>query len=862
MAIIKCKMCGGDMELSADKTYGTCEYCGSTMTFPKADDEQRVNLFNRANHFRRQNEFDKAVAAYERILDDNNADAEAHWGVVLSRFGIEYVEDPVTHERIPTCHRVQAASILTDADYLAALEYAPDGYSRDLYEAEAKRIAEIQKGILAISAQEKPYDVFICYKESDASGSRTKDSTIAQDIYYQLKQEGFKVFFARITLEDKLGQQYEPYIFAALNSAKVMLVVGTKPEYFNAVWVKNEWSRYLALMKQDRSRLLIPCYRDMDPYDLPEELSALQSQDMSKIGFMQDLIRGVKKVLNTGKPQQKSEQAATPTPTSAVAPLLKRAFMFLEDGDWRQANEYCEKVLDMDPENAEAYLGKLMAELKVGKREKLPDQPQPFNKSNNYAKACRFSDTLSAELKGCTEHIIRRNEEARVAGVYDRACQTKRNARCEEDFEKAIKLFQSIIKHRDSQSMIQQCHEGVMNCRYQAACQQKASASSEAAYKAASQLFANLGQYKDAAAQAAECLELAEASRKDDIYQTASYKMSNTSDQNSWEYAIRLFKSIPGWKDADAKVAECENKIAELKARRQEKERQEQLAREKAAKEAKLKKQITMIASAVAAVIVAVALLVNNVIIPNQKYDAAVELMNEGKYADAYNSFIALNGYKDSATMATVAYQQYEMSELKKASVGSYITFGTYEQDNNTSNGKEDIEWLVLAKENNRLLVISRYALDCMPYNEVWSAVTWEPCTLRKWLNNDFLNAAFSRTEKAMIPTVTVPADKNPDYSTSPGNATQDKVFLLSIPEVNKYFTSDSTRQCEPTAYAKGQGTWTNDSGFCWWWLRSPGIYQNNAAYVLTDGGVEERGSFVDRGSVAVRPAMWINLEP
>ena len=129
------------------------------------------------------------------------------------------------------------------------------------------------------------------------------DSTLAQEIYYQLTNEGYKVFFSRITLEDKLGQQYEPYIFAALNSAKVMLVVGTKPEHFAAVWVKNEWSRYLNLMKQDRNRLLIPCYRDMDPYDLPEELSALQSQDMSKIGFMQDLIRGVKKVLQRDAPK-------------------------------------------------------------------------------------------------------------------------------------------------------------------------------------------------------------------------------------------------------------------------------------------------------------------------------------------------------------------------------------------------------------------------------------------------------------------------------------------------------------------------------------------------------------------------------
>ena len=124
MTIIKCKMCGGDIQRSEDQAYGTCDSCGSTMTFPKVSDEQRTNLFNRANHFRRQGEFDKAVAAYESILNQDDTDAEAHWGVVLSRYGIEYVEDPTSHERIPTCHRVQMESVLNDADYLAALEKA------------------------------------------------------------------------------------------------------------------------------------------------------------------------------------------------------------------------------------------------------------------------------------------------------------------------------------------------------------------------------------------------------------------------------------------------------------------------------------------------------------------------------------------------------------------------------------------------------------------------------------------------------------------------------------------------------------------------------------------------------------------
>jgi tetratricopeptide (TPR) repeat protein/TM2 domain-containing membrane protein YozV len=383
-------MCGGEIVPEGNASYGTCDSCGGTMTLPRIQDERKANLFNRANQFRKQNDFDKALSAYESILNEDNTDAEAHWGAMLSRFGIEYVEDPLTHMPKPTCHRVQHDSVFADADYLAALEYAPDGHVRDLYETQAKEISDIQKHILDISAKEPPFDVFICYKESTDGGTRTKDSTIAQDIYYQLTKEDYKVFFARITLEDKLGQEYEPYIFAALNSAKVMLVIGTKPEYFKAVWVKNEWSRFLSLTKKDRSLLLIPCYKDMDAYDLPEELSFLQSQDMSKIGFIQDIIRGIKKVLdNSGSRPAHAEE--TNTIDEKITPLLKRAWLFLEDSDWQDADKYFDKVLDIDPEFAPAYIGKLCASQKLKYEADIIKLHLPFNEYKNGDKALKFA---------------------------------------------------------------------------------------------------------------------------------------------------------------------------------------------------------------------------------------------------------------------------------------------------------------------------------------------------------------------------------------------------------------------------------------------------------------------------------------
>ena len=463
MTILKCKMCGGELQ-TTDNAYGTCEHCGSTMTLPKASDDRKANLFNRANHYRRQNEFDKAIQAYEGILNEDSTDAEAYWGVVLSKYGIEYVEDPTSHQMVPTCHRVQSDPILSDPDYLATLQNAPDAYTKSIYEEEANKICEIQKGILAISNKEEPYHVFICYKETTDGGSRTKDSTIAQDIYHQLTNDGYRVFFSRITLEDKLGTQYEPYIFSALNSAKVMLVIGTAKEYFNAVWVKNEWSRFLAITKKDRSRLLIPCYKDMDAYDIPDELSSLQSQDMSKIGFIQDILRGIKKVLDAGKTTEKSTPASSISSTAApgVESLMKRGWLFLEDSDWQSGNEYFDKVLDIDPECAAAYVGKLCAELNVRHENELGKCVNPLANNKNYQKAVRFGDAgIQGRLKGYDDGINNRIAEEKRKEV-ERIAEKKRKEveRIAEEKRKEIEKFnqslEQIKKHQKDKPDISQ----------------------------------------------------------------------------------------------------------------------------------------------------------------------------------------------------------------------------------------------------------------------------------------------------------------------------------------------------------------------------------------------------------------------
>ena len=873
---------------------------------------------------------------------------------------------------------MQVASILTDEDYLAAVENAPDEESRRIYQEEAARIAEIQKGILAISANEKPYDVFICYKETDENGQRTRDSQWAQDVYYGLTEQGLKVFFSRITLEDKLGQQYEPYIFAALNSAKVMVVIGSRPEYFNAVWVKNEWSRYLSLMKHDHKRLLIPCYRDMDPYDLPEELSMLQSQDMSKIGFMQDLLRGIQKVMQqpTSAPQVvRVETATAETNAPGVTSLLKRAALFLEDGDTASAREYYDRVLDIDPECAEAYMGKVCAETGCRKESDLGALNYCVDMRGDWQKAVRFASAgQKQKYEGYMASVRARVEEHCHELAIDCACAVAAGRGSRAKMDDALKAYRANCLTKGSESTDYSAEENaswhlagyqsIRNTLAQMAADNAPRDVPEGMLKVAAAMF---GQIKGEEERAHQCLVLAEQARQKVIYEKASARRAaigtpDLMDAADLEALAKQFGQIPGYKDAKQQAEQClqdaenaretvyndaveamqeaekgnfsfkwEKAIRMLareglngyrdveKLRKQAEQRYEECrnAEEKQRRANARKKKTMTIAAIVLAVAACVAgwFVVTRVIPENKyqqawtlrengKYDEAIAAFEElgeysdakaqitetkyqqatnlnafGKYDEAYAIYVTLTGYKDVDKLLTeddniVAVIKALEARDAKFTVGNYVTFGEYPQ---TTAGEDmtPIEWLVLARDGDKALLISRYGLDAQPYNKDHTSVTWETCTLRTWLNGTFYNKAFSSAEQAAILTTNVGNSKNQCYSgwsTSSGNNTQDKVFLLSYAEANKYFgvtydnSSNTKSRVAPTAYAIAQGAWTSysnkttDSTYAgWWWLRSPGTYQDYAAIVYFVGSLDF--NYVDSDSGSVRPALWVNLE-
>ena len=579
MAVFKCKMCGGDIDLNEEKTMGMCEYCGSTMTLPKVSDDQRVARFNRGNHFRRQGDFDKALAVYESIVREDDVDAEAHWCCALCRFGIEYVEDPNTYEFIPTCHRASFDSFTEDVDYLAALEYS-DGITRKQYQKDAAKIAEVQRGILATSQNEEPYDVFICYKETDdRTKERTRDSLDAQEIYYQLTQEGYRVFFSRITLEDKVGTEYEPYIFAALNSAKVMVAIGSNPEYFNAVWVKNEWSRFLAMMRKDRSKLLLPCYKGMDPYDLPEQLSVLQSYDMAKIGFMQDLIRGIKKVLRRDEPKQKVVREVVSGSAPGADSLLRRARLFTEEGSWESADEYYDKVLDINPENASAYIGKYCVQEEAHSLQEIADR---LLRDTSAATPAPLKEAVPAALQEKKEHAIKAYvldnylSADEIARLFDvdmtypddvAAVSNRRKAVMEKIKDERYLSYARRFAKNDEKAELAAFDATITGYfdKQTEEAKQKAAQNKEQLLKKCQKHYGN------AEARAKERYEKALAEREQDYETACTYE-----EKKQFENASALFEKLRPYKDSEQHIAYCEEQFA-----LQQKEREKQRAAER-----------------------------------------------------------------------------------------------------------------------------------------------------------------------------------------------------------------------------------------------------------------------------------------
>ncbi len=308
---IRCSCCGGcEIKPMEEKNLGVCSHCGATVLMPRGN-EEIIGLLNTAYLQRESYDFDSAIKTYEYALSKDGNEKATLEGLLLAKFGIEYVKDPRSKKLVPTCHRTHFTSIFEDDTYLALLDFC-DEEEKEVLNKKVQEIDKLQKAIAKQLEKEEDYDVFISYKATDENGEKTEDSVIARNIYDKLTKQNYKVFLAEKTLEDRLGSDYEPIIFKAIHTSKIFVLVGTKKEYVDSVWVKNEWTRFIDRIKTDKElsqQSFIPVFKDMSPYDMPKVNNKMvQGVDAGKLGYDITVADGIAKML---KPKEEKDVIKT-----------------------------------------------------------------------------------------------------------------------------------------------------------------------------------------------------------------------------------------------------------------------------------------------------------------------------------------------------------------------------------------------------------------------------------------------------------------------------------------------------------------------------------------------------------------------
>ena len=486
MGSCRCKMCGGHIHYEDNASVATCEFCGTEQTIVRSDDVKKVNLFNRANALRRENEFDKAQLTYDNILIDEPNNAEAHWGICLCRYGIEYV-DTKDGKKVPTCHRTSVKSIFDDLDYKEAYNNA-DVVAKRVYEAEAKAIDKIQKEILSIYQKQDPYDIFISYKEYDNDNHRTKDSFKTETIYNELIKKGYRVFYSRVSLKNVDVSKYEPYIFSALMSSKVMLSVGSSKDNFNGTWTKNEWSRFIFMMQEDKKKYLIPCYYDMDRNDLPVDFNVFDSIDIKE--SLEELLSRLDKLFTTSEKVVVSTEQAVAREKAvnkiSVENNIGRIGLFLADGDFAKVNSLSEKVLDTDYKNALAYYYKMLASYGCKNESELIKQKIRIDQDRNYEKALSFADD---ELKNKILDINNQINEAIIESEKQALIKKIDSLISNKKYSDAYNLLSDLDKYKDTLDIKLKYKENLYNIAKKK--------EEEKAHNDAISILSLLGDYKD-----------------------------------------------------------------------------------------------------------------------------------------------------------------------------------------------------------------------------------------------------------------------------------------------------------------------------------------------------------------------------
>lgn len=384
MGALKCKMCGSNLEIEDSITVCKCEKCGTSQTVPDIEDDKELKLFERAGRLRFNCDFDKAAGIYNTITDSYPEEAEGYWGLILCKYGIEYADD-ASGKKVPVCHRISYDSVMDDEDFELVMENS-DSESRAIFREEAKIIEENRKKYIRIAESEQPYDIYISYRAKDDNGDKTAVSEIAGHLYNKLTSAGYRVFLSEAALKGKERSDCEPYIYSALNSANVMLALGTSYDDYNDVWVKNEWNRYLEIAEKNKNKCLIPCYKDVDEYDIPKEFAGLKVCQLGNDDTFNNIMAEIANVVKPASINQPAPEPEKAEPAEEIEleeieiiepvdinKLLDEGFAAISDKNWKKANKLFFQVLDEEPDNSKAYWGQLLVQQECTNAREMAD---------------------------------------------------------------------------------------------------------------------------------------------------------------------------------------------------------------------------------------------------------------------------------------------------------------------------------------------------------------------------------------------------------------------------------------------------------------------------------------------------------
>lgn len=453
--LFKCKICGSTVSSNGTEKIYTCQKCRLVQAIPDYCSPHVSFLYGRANHYFRTKRFETALHLFQQIAAESPDDCEAYRSIVLSRYGVSYSEENGVYSEEPRINRVRSDSILNDPDYISAITLADDE-RRTLYVKEAEKIEAVSQDILEQAQTVPTFDAVIEYRGHDAKNRHTPEKAMAEELYKQLEECGFRVYNRQITASGLYGHSYDAYLYKALYSAKIMFVFASQPEYFNDVKILNEWSIFFERMRNKEKKVIVNCISEISEHDIPEELKMNKCFDFNDFLFIRRMIEMTEQVVNgtlflqAGRIDSDSEDS--------ISERVNAIFRLIENGDYSEAENRCYTLLSSYPNYSSAYLGLLLCDMKVHRKEELAECKESFVKNKNYRKILLLDKELSAELQGYLDTINDRNIQGIYARKYEQALEIYHNGQFNiKSMIKAKNTFDLMPEYGDAKELSEKC---------------------------------------------------------------------------------------------------------------------------------------------------------------------------------------------------------------------------------------------------------------------------------------------------------------------------------------------------------------------------------------------------------------------